>query len=106
MIGHSNSVTFDASRLYRRSGDVVCRQVGPESILVPVRSNVGNLDFVYTLSPVAARLWALLDGTRNLGAIVDTVCSEYDVERETAMADVVEWIGSLEEAGLIAESKR
>src|SRR5690349_10359779 len=51
-----------ATQVFRRSGDVVCRQVGAESILVPIRHNVGNLDFVYTLSPVAARIWALLDG--------------------------------------------
>jgi hypothetical protein len=105
MIGQTINVLFDGSRVYRRTADVVCRQVGPESILVPVRSNVGNLDFVYTLSAVAARIWALLDGTRNLGAIVDIVCSEYDIDHETATADVIEMIGRLEEAALIARGE-
>jgi hypothetical protein len=92
--------------MLRRSQDVVCRQVGPESILVPVRSNVGNLDFVYTLSPVAARIWALLDGTRSLDAVIETICLEYDIDRATAAADVEELVTSLTAATLLAELPR
>lgn len=97
-------MTLVGNRVLRRSADVVCRQVGPESILVPVRGNVGNLDFVYTLSPVAARIWTLLDGTRSLDEVADILCSEYDVDRDTAAADVAELVASLTEAKLIAES--
>jgi hypothetical protein len=98
-------VVLEGSRVLRRSPDVVCRQVGPESILVPVRGNVGNLDFVYTLSPVAAKVWSLLDGSRSLDAVIDAVCDEYDVDRETAWRDVTELLSSLQEAKLIAESR-
>lgn len=73
---------------------------------MPVRGNVGNLDFVYTLSPVAARIWNLLDGSRSLDAVVDTICGEYDVDRETASRDVAELLASLEEAKLLTESGR
>jgi hypothetical protein len=97
---------LNGQRTLRRSADVVCRQVGPESILVPVRSNVGNLDFVYTLSPVAARIWALLDGSRSLDQIVEALCHEYDVPRETAATDVAELVASLTEATLLAEVPR
>jgi pyrroloquinoline quinone biosynthesis protein D len=97
---------LNGHRTLRRSADVVCRQVGPESILVPVRSNVGNLDFVYTLSPVAARIWALLDGSRSLDQIVEALCEEYDVPRETATTDVAELVASLTEATLLAEVPR
>lgn len=84
--------------------DVVCRQVGHESILVPIRQNVGNLDFVYTLSPVAARIWALLDGKRSIDAIADELCSEFDVTRETALADTVQLVADLAEASLVHNS--
>jgi hypothetical protein len=87
--------------LYRRSSDVVCRQVGLESILVPIRQNVGNLDFVYTLSPVAARVWSLIDGTRSTAAIVDEVCGEFDVDSETAAADVAALLADLAGASLV-----
>jgi hypothetical protein len=89
------------NRVYRRSSDVVARQVGHESILVPIRQNVGNLDFVYTLSPVAARIWALLDGSRDIDAIVSELCGEFDVDRDTAMADVAELLTDLAETSLV-----
>ena len=93
----------EGSRVYRQSADVVCRQVGLESILVPIRQNVGNLDFVYTLSPVAARIWALLDGSRSVDAIVEQICSEFAVDRDTAVADVAELVDDLAGASLVTE---
>ena len=94
----------EGSSVYKRSADVVCRQVGHESILVPIRHNVGNLDFVYTLSPVAALIWSLLDGTLTIDAIIDALCSEYDVSRDTAAGDVNDLLVDLGEAALIAKA--
>ena len=90
-------------KVYRQVADVICRQVGSESILVPVRHNVGDLDYIYTLSPVAARVWALLDGERSLGQIVEAICDEYDVEREQAAADVAELVTDLEKVSLVLQ---
>jgi hypothetical protein len=95
---------ISANHVFRRSEDVVCRQVGAESILVPIRQNVGNLDFVYTLSPVAARIWELLDGTRTVESIVESIIEEYDVTRETAEADAQQLLSDLAEVSLIAPS--
>lgn len=87
--------------LYRRSDEVVCRQVGTESILVPVRNHVGNLESVFVLSRVAARIWALLEGPAAVERIIDTVCTEFEVDRETAAADVAELLTELEAASLV-----
>jgi coenzyme PQQ synthesis protein D (PqqD) len=89
--------------VFRRSADVVCRTVGSESILVPIRQNVGNLDFVYTLSPVAARIWALLDGTRTVETVIETIAAEYDVPTETAQADAEELLSDLAGVSLITQ---
>lgn len=91
---------IDGRSVFRRSKDVVCRQVGNEAILVPIRNNVGNLDFVYTLSPVAARLWELLDGTRTADEILEIICREYDVSREAAMTDLTAFVADLSEVSL------
>jgi hypothetical protein len=88
--------------VFRRTKDVVCRAVGAESILVPIRNNVGNLDFVYTLSPVAARIWALLDGEKTAGEIVATICDEYDVDQATAQADLTTLINDLAGVSLVS----
>lgn len=86
--------------VFARSDDVVCRQVGAETILVPIRSNVGSLESVFVLSPVAARIWSLMDGATPVDGIVDRVCDEFEVERDTADHDVRELLDSLCEATL------
>ena len=92
---------IDGRSVFRRSDDVVCRAVGLESILVPIRNNVGNLDFVYTLSPVAARIWTLLDGVRTADEVADAIAAEYEVDRDTAMADLAELVSDLAGVSLL-----
>jgi hypothetical protein len=87
--------------VYRPASDIVTRRVGDESVIVPVRSHVADLDAVVTLNPVAARIWELLDGHRDLATIAATICQEYEVEPETARADVDEFIRGLEETKLV-----
>lgn len=89
--------------IFRRSPQLVCRPVGGESILVPIRHNVGDLDFVYTLSPVAARVWAHLDGTKTVDQIVSAIVEEFDVARETAFGDVTELLADLASVALVSQ---
>jgi hypothetical protein len=98
----TTTIDLAGTSVFRRTKDVVCRNVGAESILVPIRNNVGNLDFVYTLSPVAARVWALLDGEKTMDEIVDTICSEYDTDRDTAQADLTALINDLAGVSLVS----
>ena len=97
----TTTTELEGTSVFRRTKDVVCRSVGAESILVPIRNNVGNLDFVYTLSPVAARIWALLDGVKTADAVVDEICAEYDADRETVQADMAALINDLAGVSLI-----
>jgi hypothetical protein len=92
-------------RVFETAGDFVIRTVGDETVLVPVRNRVGNLDAVYTLTPVAARVWQLLDGSTSVGAIAEQICSEYDVETSVAADDVAELLATLETAQLIQEKR-
>src|SRR5688500_14671331 len=94
---------IDGARVYRHADDVICRQVGTESILVPIKNNVGSLDYIYTLSAVAARIWELLDGTRPIDDVVSALCEEYEVSREQAAADVAELVSDLENVSLVLQ---
>jgi hypothetical protein len=93
---------IDGGSVFKRSEDVVCRAVGLESILVPIRNNVGNLDFVYTLSPVAARIWSLIDGTRTAADVADAIAAEYDVDRDTVLSDFAELVSDLAGVSLLS----
>jgi Coenzyme PQQ synthesis protein D (PqqD) len=92
-----------AAKVYRHAPDVVSRQVGEESILVPISHNVGDLDYVYTLSPVAARVWSLIDGTRPVREIAQTISAEYDVSIDQAAADIEELVSDLVGVSLLLQ---
>ena len=94
------------SRQFAKSSNLVARQVGEETILVPVQSHVGKLEGVYTLTPVAAKVWQCLDGVQTVDQIVVQICSEYEVTKETAAADLAELVESLAVAGLVEERGR
>jgi hypothetical protein len=72
----------------KKSENIVFRKIENEYILVPIRSNAADLDYIYTLNEVGARIWELIDGTRTVGDVRDIVCSEYDVTPETAAEDL------------------
>jgi hypothetical protein len=90
-------------RVFTHRGEFALRQVGHESILVPIRNRVGDLDSVYVFTPVAARIWSLLDGGHDVDSVVMLLSNEYDVDAGVARADLGELLTSLEVADLIGE---
>jgi len=83
-----------------KKGEFVTRNIVGETILVPVRGRVGDLDAIYNLSEVASFIWAQIDGRATLRQIVQGVCAEFEVAPETAEADTLQFIAELERAGL------
>jgi len=92
---------MDGSAVYQKNVNVVVRNVGDDVIVVPITHNVGDLDSVYTFNEVAARVWSLLDGARTAAAVVDAICSEFDVSHEVAERDLSELFTELEAARLM-----
>src|SRR5947209_15090125 len=64
---------------YARDPDFVSRRIADEVIVLPIRKNLGDLESIYTLNEVGARIWELLDGRRTLREIRDGIAREYGV---------------------------
>lgn len=84
-----------------RSREFVTRQIAEETLIVPVAGGVGDLDAIYTLNQVAARIWRSIDAPTSVDRIVDDISREFEVTREEATRDVVQFLGALEAAGLV-----
>lgn len=77
---------------YRRNDNFVFRRIEGETILVPIRDNVGDLDCIYSLNPVAALVWEHLDGFHDLAAIKERITGEFEVSASAAEADLLFFI--------------
>ncbi|MBN1483581.1 MAG: PqqD family protein [Chloroflexia bacterium] len=83
------------SRRYRKSPNLVFRQIADEYVLVPIHQDVADMEAVYTLDGVGAYIWELLDGQRDGYAILELIIEEYNVESEQALNDLVEFLEQL-----------
>lgn len=81
--------------------NLVTRSIAGETLIVPVRSGIADLECIYALNEVGSRIWGLLDERTPVKKIVKAICSEYDVTTEQAASDISELLSSLEAAGLV-----
>jgi len=89
---------------FTKEKDLVTRDVAGEEIIVPIKGHVGDLEGVFTLNEVGAMIWRLIDGQTTVRQLMEAVRNEYDVEVPEAEKDVVDFLRSLEDAGLIRPS--
>jgi len=90
-------------QIYRKDPNIVSREIVGETILVPIRQNVGDMESIYTLNETAALAWSLLDGDLTLEQIKDLIVEEYDIDDQDAANDLLELIAQLDEIGAVKE---
>lgn len=86
---------------YKKNQSVVFRRVSDESILVPIKDNVGDLGFIYNLNDVGTFIWERIDGKRELMDIKKMVVDEFDISPSQAEKDLLEFIAHLEKMSII-----
>ena len=84
-------------RIYRKNESFVFRKIEAETILVPIKDNVGDMGSLYNLNEVAAFVWEQLDGKKSLRDIKHRLVEEYEVSAEEAEDDLSEYIAQLTE---------
>ena len=89
---------------FTKESDLVSRDVAGEKIIVPIKGHVGDLEGVFTLNELGAMIWQLINGQTTARELVAAVRNEYDVGAAEAEKNVVDFLRSLEDAGLIRPS--
>lgn len=78
--------------MIHRDGDWLAARVGEELVMMSAAS--GNY---IGLSPVAARIWELLETPQSVESLCGTLIAEYEVDPETCRAEVDAFLAKLVE---------
>ena len=84
-------------KVFQKNENFVFRQIDDETILVPIKNNVGDMGSIYNLNEVGAYIWEHLDGEKTLSEIKNKIAVEFEVSPETAEEDLMEFVNQLEE---------
>lgn len=89
--------------VYQRNESLVTRDLAGEKVIIPVRGKVGDLGNIYTLNGVGKDVWELMDGKRDVAAILGALGDEYEVDFDTLSSDVQALLADMRQEGLILE---
>jgi len=79
----------------------VARRIGDETLIVPVTGSVADLESIYVVNEVGARIWDLLGTPTTADRIAEVLAREFAVPPEGAGADVSDFLADLQSRGLI-----
>jgi hypothetical protein len=82
--------SLSGATVLRVSDDVLTRTAGTETVLLDLDS-----EEFFGLDGVGARVFELFEQPRTLGDVIDTLSSEYDVDRPTLTKDVTDLVAEL-----------
>lgn len=86
---------------YVKDENLVTRCIAGETIIVPVRNLVADLNSIFTLNETGSAIWQWIDGKRSVDQIVHAVADEFEVTDAEAIRDLLAFLSGLEQAGLI-----
>ena len=78
--------------------------VAGETLIVPVRSKVGDLASIYSFNGTASQIWKLLESPKTVGDLAITIADEYEISAAEAEHDVTEFLNEMKAVGLVEVS--
>lgn len=83
---------MDMNTVYERMPGFVEKKVGDEMILVPISNQVAQMSEVFTLNDLGAFMLEQFDGHISMHDVVERVTNNYDVDEQTVVSDVDEFV--------------
>ena len=81
--------------------ELLKRQVGGESFLVPLGKTVYDSNGLFVLTELGDFIWDLLPEAESEEAILSRILEEYEVDEATARKDLTEFIDKLRNMGIL-----
>lgn len=73
----------------------VTREVGNEMVLVPIETNVANMNELFTMNGTACFIWNSINDSNTVDDIVNLLVQEFDIDSSTALADLNDFTESI-----------
>jgi len=89
---------------FKKAGEIASRSIAGETLLVPIRGRLADMQRIFALNSVAEYIWKRLDGEKLLGEIRDEIIAHFEVDRDQADSDIQEFISELIRENLILEN--
>jgi hypothetical protein len=80
---------------YQRRDDYVTRVIAGETVLVPIRQNLGDLESIYTLNEVGTFIWQQLAQPVTAAQVAVAVEEKFEAEPAVIRSDVEEFLREL-----------
>ena len=84
-----------------RSQSVVARVIAGETLIVPIRGNVGDLASIYSFNGTGTLIWQLLESPKSVAELAESVAQEYNVDPAQAKRDVLSFVNEMKAVGLV-----
>jgi uncharacterized protein with ATP-grasp and redox domains len=75
----------------------VLKEVAGSYVIVPIGENLIDFSAMITTNETGAFIWNLLKEERSINDLLSELLKEYDVDEETARADILEFLKTLKE---------
>lgn len=100
---YNAQMTVSPTDHFQRKQDIVTREILGETLLVPISTDVADMENIFALNDTGAYVWHRLDGALSLAAIGEGLVDAFDVNQEQAWNDIQALIEDLAGAGLIGK---
>ena len=77
------------------------RQIAGETIIVPIRGKLADMQNIFAVNAVAGFIWERMDGQNTVDQLARAVAGHFEVHEDQARVDVLEFVNELSGAGLI-----
>jgi coenzyme PQQ synthesis protein D (PqqD) len=89
----------------QRADGFVSRAFGVETVVVPVRAGVANLEAIFTMNAVGSAIWSRIAGPVTVDELARAISREFEISEAAAVPDVVEFVDLLLSKGLVVQAE-
>lgn len=85
------------------NSNFLLRDVAGQKVVLPVGEAAERFNGMIRLNDTGIYLWTLLEQETDEAALLAAMCRDYDIDEETARADIHRFVDTLRRAGILEE---